>query len=42
VRDLAEPLEATVLEVSGRVAALNSEKRRLFARLGELRSADPA
>jgi len=37
-----EPVDSAVLEVSGRLASLNSEKRRLFSRLDELRSADPA
>jgi hypothetical protein len=36
----SEPMESAVLEVSDRVSALNSEKRRLFTRLDELRSGD--
>jgi hypothetical protein len=36
----SEPMESAVLEVSERMAALNSEKRRLFSRLDELRSGD--
>ena len=40
--DQVEPVEAAVLEVSARVAALNEEKRRLFNRLDELRGLSPS
>lgn len=40
--DRVEPVESAVLEVSGRLAALNDEKRRLFNRLDELRSPSPS
>lgn len=36
-----EPLEAAVLEVSGEIAANSDGRRRLFARLDELRGAGP-
>jgi hypothetical protein len=37
-----EPLDDAVLEVSARLATNNGERRRLYSRLDELRSADPA
>jgi hypothetical protein len=37
-----EPLEEAVGEVSARLALNNSERRRLYSRLDELRSSDPA
>ena len=37
-----EPLEAAVLEVSERIAENNAERRRLFARLDELRGLTPS
>ena len=38
----AEPLAAAVLELSARIAANNAERRRLFARLDELRGLTPS
>jgi hypothetical protein len=40
--DRREPLDAAVLDVSGRVATLNDERRRLFTRLDELRGSSPS
>ena len=40
--DPREPLDEAVLEVSARLASNNSERRRLYSRLDELRSADPS
>lgn len=37
-----EPLAEAVGEVSARLASNNSERRRLYSRLDELRSSDPA
>ena len=37
-----EPLEEAVREVSARIAANNAERRRLFARLDELRGMTPS
>ncbi|MDT5268418.1 MAG: hypothetical protein QOH49_604 [Acidobacteriota bacterium] len=38
----AEPIEAAVLELSARIAENNAERRRLFARLDELRGLTPS
>jgi len=38
----AEPLEEAVREVSARIAENNAERRRLFARLNELRGLTPS
>ncbi|MDT5271142.1 MAG: hypothetical protein QOH49_3328 [Acidobacteriota bacterium] len=38
----AEPLEAAVRELSARIAENNAERRRLFARLDELRGLTPS
>jgi hypothetical protein len=37
-----EPVAEAVGEVSARLVSHNSERRRLYSRLDELRSADPA
>jgi len=37
----AEPLEAAVREVSGRIAGNNAERRLLFNRIDELRGLSP-
>lgn len=40
--DTREPLDSAVLEVSARLATNNGERRSLYSRLDELRSADPS
>jgi hypothetical protein len=40
--DRREPVVSAVGEVSARLVSHNSERRRLYTRLDELRSADPA